>query len=588
MNLIPMNDAVIDPIFYAIAVDNFGNALCAGSGLQYMYYYDGTTWIPIADDADLLNGFGFESMAFNPNDGRFYIGSLFNIFYTDPVPLNVGSNCYMFNNYFGNGDDITSIAWNELYDYGLVAEGPEIIKIWPFGYYGDGSLRYASVQDSDSGEWYKDISWDSDGWNEAGIVGSKGANRAYWRYYHSNPQIIPGYEVLGGVYTTCAMKPPASPKWLFVPYSGGSIKVQITEKDESDLVILNVVKPHIFEMDMWKQSDPMRSSVLGNTVEANTTYTFYLEGNYTRGGWDYWDAANLQLVITCWHDLGEIGTNSVPGDELWSSDDFRTRQFRLTYSPGNVPTMNYPSTSPNEFSIHSNYEAGGHGLDGSSRRLFVNVTAGPQPTFSFGNLAQATISPYHPNPALNDPNTWDLNVTLRDAIDLGVRNSTYGEFGVKKNAKISSWGTPSGNIPPGSVATILDSPSYIQYSINAPYTLNVSIPNLHREGNPAFNFIPSGHVAAQNSHPNSDPANSDMDTWAAFNVPNSDVCIWGQRVLGTWTVPAPENGNYAAGPYYTDFLYPAFQTTWVEWAVTVDAGTPEGTYRGTITITLWS
>jgi hypothetical protein len=26
----------------------------------------------------------------------------------------------------------------------------------------------------------------------------------------------------------------------------------------------------------------------------------------------------------------------------------------------------------------------------------------------------------------------------------------------------------------------------------------------------------------------------------------------------------------------------------VEWAVTVDAGTPEGIYRGTITITLWS
>jgi len=199
------------------------------------------------------------------------------------------------------------------------------------------------------------------------------------------------------------MKPPSSPKWLFVPSTLGSIRANIMEVDESDRVILNVEAPSIFQMDMWKQSDPMRLSVLGNTVDANTTYTFFIEGNYSKAGMDSWDAMNLQLIVAGWYDNGEIGTNSIPGDPTWSTDDHRTRQFRLTYSPGNVPAMQYPFGSPGEFSIHSYHVSAGHGPDGSHRRVYMNVTIGPQAAFSFGNLAQATVSPYHPNTALNDP-----------------------------------------------------------------------------------------------------------------------------------------------------------------------------------------
>jgi hypothetical protein len=337
---------------------------------------------------------------------------------------------------------------------------------------------------------------------------------------------------------------------------------------------------------MWKQSDPMQLSILNGMAEANTTYTFFLEGNYTRNGMDAWDAMNLQFNLTAWFDWGFIGTGSEPGELSWFSDANRNSQFRMNYVPGFAPAMDFPTGSPNEFSIASYWVSTGHGPDGSHRRIYINVTFGPQARFSQGDPSTPPTMNYHPNTALNDLGTWDLNMTLYDINVPSARNSSYGEFGIKKYASIRSWGNPSGSVPPGSVA-YLASPTYISYSMNAPYTLNISIPHLYKDANPALNFIPSGNVAVLNSHPNNDSGFTDLWAWTPFTVPNDEFCIWG-HVSGAYTVPAPGNGKQSAGEGYTDFTVPLFEVTSVQWRVTVEAGTPEGTYRATITITLWS
>ncbi|MFO7618449.1 MAG: hypothetical protein R6W91_02155, partial [Thermoplasmata archaeon] len=379
-----------------------------------------------------------------------------------------------------------------------------------------------------------------------------------------------------GTYQACAMKPRASPKWLFVPYAdtfgGVSIKANIMEKDESDRVIFGIGAPHIFEMNMWKQSDLLRASVLGNPTDANSTYTFYIEGNYTIEGQDKWDAANLRLVIAAWYDWGEIGISSVPGDPTWTSATNRTRQFKLTYTPGSIPVMDYPTGAPNEFSVHSYYESSGHGPDGSHRRVYINVTFGPQTMFSPGDMPGGTVNPYYPITALNDNKTWDLNVTLCDASIPTAGNSTYGEFGVKKYASIRSSGTPTGSIPPGATQE-LNSSSNIWYSINSAYTLNVSIPNLIKDGNPLLRNITAANVQVNNTNPYANASNSEIYLWTTFSGPDQDRCIWGTP--GTM-IPAAGNGTVGMP-----------EATQVRWRVTVPVSTPEGVYRATITITLW-
>ena len=592
LNLIPMNDASTGQ-YFGVAVDDIGNPLFTGQGNQYMYYYDGTGWVYIDADFGSLASYGFYGIDFNPNDRRFYATGPDFVFYTDSVPLVSGeSHCHQFNHFpqYG-GVFFSDLAWNELYDYGLVGGNGYLLKIWPYDEYGNGTIRY-KVENVNFNEVYRDISWDSDGWNEAGIVGTYSTSKMYWRYYNSNPQLIEGYNGLAGTYYTCAFKPPSSPKWLFIPHAMGSIRINIEEKDESTELIVSANFPHIFTMGMWKQNDAGHIPMFGTQVEADSTYTIFLECNYTLGGVDQWDTS-LGLYLQGWYDFGNVGGASVPGDPAWGMDMYRVRQFNISYFPATASaTMNYPAQigSVAEFAIHSVWEDPiNYGADLSHYRIYINVTFGPQTEMAPGDGMWNSGNSWDRN-SLNDPHTWDLKALAYDMVLPESQNCSYAEFGVQRYASLLVSGNPSGSIPPGSSA-ILATPTLITYSSNMPYQLNVSIPNLYLNGDIASpHLIPANAVSVMNEQGDDDNFNSDIWDWRTFNNPNDAWCIWGLE-SGTY-MSMPGHGTVTAGPYDTDFTYAQvslpFEPTPVRWQVVVPGGTAEGVYRGTITITLWS
>ncbi len=592
-SLKPMNNAQAGaPQFFALAVDDIGNPLCGGAGQSYMFYYDGKNWIdiPSPDNIGLCT---FTGIDFNPIDRRFYgIGMDF-AFYTDPLPIvNGQSRCFRFNYFPDLGGSIDSqIAWNHQYNYGLLGGDTYLVKIWPFDAFGNGTLRYQIINSNNNNHYY-DISWDTDGWNEAGIVGNKMGFQAYWRYYNSNPQVLDGYTgASSNTYWTCAMKPPSSPKWLFIPSSGGSIRVNIEEKDQSGEITVYSEFPHIFVMGMWKQSDTTNTNTLNTQVEADSTYTIAFEGNYTQYGMDSWE--NLDLYLTGWFDYGFTGINSQPGDPSWTSTNYRTSQFNISYDIfTGAAAIFYPTPvapAGEEISIHSTWEdPATYGTDGFSHRLYINLTFGPQTTMASGAGTPAGLNNIWDRAfALNDAFTWDIRLWLYDQGSTAARNITYNEFGMQRYASISTSGNPSGSIPPGSVQG-LSEPTTIYYSTNSQYKLNVSIPNLLKDGDPT-KFISVGYVQVWNDHSNADGSNSMISSWTQVTGPDAQMLIWGTGV--TWIQPVG-SGTVTSGPMYSDYtaaITPeAFEVTQVWWAVEVPVGTPEGVYRATVTITLWS
>jgi hypothetical protein len=160
---------------------------------------------------------------------------------------------------------------------------------------------------------------------------------------------------------------------------------------------------------------------------------------------------------------------------------------------------------------------------------------------------------------------------------------------MQRYASVSTTGNPSGSIPPGAMAP-LSEPTVITYSTNAQYKLNVSIPNLLKDGDPS-KYISVGYVRVWNDHSNANAGNSNISNpaYTQFNGPNQNQLIWGTS--GTWIQPVG-SGTVSSGPMYSDYtaaLVPqTFEVTEVYWVVEVPVGTPEGVYRATVTITLWS
>jgi hypothetical protein len=193
------------------------------------------------------------------------------------------------------------------------------------------------------------------------------------------------------------------------------------------------------------------------------------------------------------------------------------------------------------------------------------------------------------NSAFNDRFTWDFSAQLTDTTNSYASNTSYGEFGVQRYVSLSVTGNPSGSIPPGSPLTALANPSVLAYSSNSPYRLNVSIPHLYKNGNPASSdWIPVGDVWVHNMHSNAF-GHSGIAAPQSFPGEDLPLMIWGTAPA---TIPPVGNGTVSAGPDYSDYTAAAvpepFEYTIVQWYVAVDAGTPEGIYWATISITIWA
>ncbi len=407
----------------------------------------------------------------------------------------------------------------------------------------------------------------------------------YWRYYDTNPQLIRGYRdpVSGTKYRTCAFKPPASPKSLLIPTPSGGIQVNVMEKDESGEITVDVVFPKLYWIGFNESFSPFDSR-LDVPVDADSTYLFTLRANYSQG----W--SNCEVIVQAWHDRGLMGAEgSTYPDE---TDGNRTLAFTLTWAVGNSnATVDYPSSPELEIAtgavtdIDTAYPNGA-GDQENHHVIRIPVRLGSQTRFGDGGGFAIRDPPFgqERNATLITRNSWDFNITLRDASRPSAFNTSYGEFGVKKFASISVSGTPTGSIPPGATE-ILSSPTYVSYSMNSEYMLNVSIPHLLKDGNPGLN-ITAGNVQVNNTHPNAMASNSDIFSWQAFPGPGQDQSIWG---LPGDTVEPAGNGTESAGPDYSDFTaYGSFQATEVRWMVSVPVSTQEGVYRAIITITLWS
>ncbi|MBA3045437.1 MAG: right-handed parallel beta-helix repeat-containing protein [Candidatus Thermoplasmatota archaeon] len=588
--------------FSALAVDELGNVLVGGNDLQYIYYYETSTdnGYEIGENGTgAMWDWNITSITFNSYDNRFYfVGNVKNTdtgvaFFTESLPLNAtGKKCFIDNSDFMNFPGIgglRSISWNPVRNYSL-AVGDGVYRLNP--YTGtDQKLSWSTIEGPEAGKSYYDISWDTDGWNEAGIVGQNGIYGNYWRYYHTNPQLLNGNTSdTASVYPTCAMKPPSSPKWLLISNSDGAIQVNIQAKDESGEITLSFDLPHIFTVEMWKQNDVTKASVLNTQVDADTNYTFFIEGNYTSSGVDLWN--DLYINITAWYDEGKAGTNSNP-EPNWNTEYNRTRQFNITYYAGTASySMHYPapSGSPPEFYIAGLWlDPNTYGSDNSHHRLYINVSFGAQTYVAASDFSGGPASnPWDANLALNDVDSWDLKVNA--SISSGVYNNSFAEFGIKEYASVSVSGTPGGSAPPGTVNYTMATPSQISYSTNSQYYMNVSIPHLYLNGDSASPyFIPATDVQVQNTHSRATSSNSDAFSQIAFAGSNNGICIWGTESPVAPIAPV-YNGTESAGPGYSDFtadsMSMAFEVTEVYWWVSIPAGLPEGTYRATITLTV--
>jgi hypothetical protein len=581
--------------FSALALDDLGNPLVVGDFQPWWFYYNGTDWCQYG--AAGVGNYCFFGVDYNPNDKRFYavgydMSSQGACWYSEPSPLYEGFLCYPdLSTFPANHDEFNSIAWNHLYNYGMVVGVGGVYIVDPIE--NSTSLNWLAKEEYNINSYY-DCDWDTDGWNEAGMVGTNNSGDAcYWRYYHTNPHVLYGHSITPpSEFHCCAFKPPSSPKWLFIPYNGGGWRANILENDQSSEIILNAGFPHIFNVDMWLRSDMFRTSVLNTQVDPDTTYTFYIQGNYSYDSVDHWNDVGLRL--TSWYDDGWPGSMSNPGDPTWSAEDYRTQQFNITHlANAGSTSMNYPAGFPGEFAIHSTYaDPSTYGPDGSWHRLYINVTFGAQTRMAnsaFPNGPPSSANYWDKNFALNDPWSWDLDFTLYDVFSPGARNITYEEYGIKEAVSVSVTGNPNGAAPPGTANYPLSNPSNVTYSSNVDYWVNISIPHLYKDGDIMSPYwIPAGNVMVQNTHPSATVTNSDMSGLTSIPGPNLDICVWGTSAPSPMTPVF--NGTQSAGPS-SDFIYFWYGVpdyTNVFWWVTIPPGQAEGLYRATITFRIES
>ncbi len=599
---IPVNDpTTMVPVsappntFTALAVDVLGNLLIGGNDLQFIYYYETSTdkGYGIGENGTgSMYGWNITSITFNPGDNRFYfVGNVKDAdtgvaFFTESLPLNTtGKKCYIDNSDFMNFPGIgglKSISWNPSKNYSL-AVGDGVYRLNP--YTGtDQKLSWSIIEGPSAGITYRDVSWDSDGWNEAGIAGDDNSFGSYWRYYHTNPTLQNGFtnSTAGTEYTTCAMKPPASPKWLAVLGASGGIQVNIQELDQSTAVSASLVNPNIYWVGF---NDTALNPMNNQMVNPDSWFNIVFEGNYS-GGWN-----SLRANITFWYDGGSIGTASQYPVE---NDGNRNIAFFLTYEPAlGIYSINYPTAPVLETTIGnvSDTITWNHPSDAaqSFHRVELQVHLGAQMLAADGNGFSPTGPDYayDPNIALDNPNSWDFNITLEDIGDSTKFNSTYAEFGVNKAISISITGNPSGDGAPGDNGVALGS-SVINYSTNTQYWVNVSIPDLYLNGDiTSSSLINASNIQVQNINGLANSGTSDMAAQVYFAGADIGQSVWGLSSPVT-SLSSPGNGTTAHGPWGSNYNYAGDPggTTSVNWYVDMPAGLAAGTYRATITFSI--
>ena len=586
---------------YDVAIDEFNNALAVGPNDQvYFFWSAAMSWIQLTD----LDGTGYDyyDVDWESAYKRFYIvgepngGGEAMLTYTDQVPdasTPPTSHWEYLSAQLPFLPEFYSIAWNNDPDlpivdrYALVGGNGILMGISP---YDEGEEFFPGT--SYPTGIYDHITWDKTSWDEATVISNMGGVSTLYQFINSSKNLVFLTSLAPDYYTAVDYKPPASPGWGFVVGSAGGYQLSTNAFHSDTTVTLSSDMPHIFSMDMWKQTDGIGgASKFNKEVDVNEIYTFAIEVNYTVGGGNklFDGTDDVRIVMEAFYDEGSASSFAEP---TWATVDNRTRQFQFLWEEGDGgPTpesaaMTYPIGSPgtDEFQLVSWWrDPMAYGGDGFTYKLYFNISFGPQTWAAPGdNTWNAAPTIYDENQAFNDLNSWNLGMMIFDNNFANAANASYDEFGIFQYSNITVAVSPSGNATTGTNDQVLGNPSQITATSNIPYYVNVSVPDLARVGGGLD--LAATNVKVRSVSTLATDVNSEIRNMQAFPGPNVNQSVWGNRsqaLPADWVVPAPKNGTTAHGPWGSDFN--GYATTDLLWYVTIPGATAEGVYQASIT-----
>lgn len=437
-----------------------------------------------------------------------------------------------------------------------------------------------------NGENLTAVAWNNEGL-DAYFAGHNSTHGVLYSFYSGNDYLAlaPGTgTTLAGHQLYALSYVPGSPSDELIALGGSAFKVLPLTTDMSTRLTVGADIPHVFDIDFRQQSTGLSRE--NQQVQTGSTYTFFVEANYTQGGVEHWNDASI--AIAAWYDEGHVGMASIP-DGSWVTTFNRTRQLGLNYDVGlGAAVVSYPVPNQ-EFTLHSFWEDPAT-YPGNRHRVYINVTFGPQTRAADGTgfIVGPTTGGTDRSLSFNDAYSWDYAVHVYDTVYTDAYSEMYEEFGVMRNVSISAAGNPTANAPPGASDNPMAPNSHVTYSSNAAYWVNVSIPHIYENGNILSpNRIGTGNVSVQNIAPTAGPVNSYISARTYFpSVQGVQMSIWGLN--GTCLAPA-DNGTVSVGPWVTDYNaaglgYASY--TELQWWISVPASLPEGIYWAAITFTI--
>ncbi len=341
----------------------------------------------------------------------------------------------------------------------------------------------------------------------------------------------------------------------------------------------NALEPSLYWIGV---NDTAYNSGMDQMLDVDSDYYFTLEANYSLG----W--SNCEIVVQAWHDAGFAGA----GGSAYPAEDDAHRNLAFTIlcnvGMGNA-AVTYPASPVLEVTTDPPYDTvtWSHPTDPAQdiHRIAIPVWLGSQiREASYGGTAPIGSDFSHdPFIALNNADSWDFSITVRDVLSPSQSNTSYGEFGANPYLNMAVVGNPTCLALPGMVGTLAYPWSNIVYSANSLYWVNVSISDLLLNDDPySWQWIPANNIALQNIHADASTLNSDISVPTYFSAANTPLQVWGQPAS---PMPPAGNGLVSAGPMMTDYTDPSAFTD-LYWYADIPAATVEGVYWGTITITI--